>query len=342
MNKTSIALAVAFAALTAVPGVADPPQAHIQNKQLRVTLYLPDARQGFYRGTRFDWSGIIADLEFAGHHLYRPWFNSTDPSVRDFTYTADTIVAGPNSAMTGPAEEFQTPVGYDTAKPGDAFLKVGVGLLRKADDTAYQFGKHFEFVDGGKWTSHAGSNGITFQQVLGDANSPYAYLYTKSVRLLGDTNQLVIEHHLKNTGKLPISTRLYDHNFLTVDGTTVQSGYSISVPYNIQPTRQPDSKFVDISGSTARYIADLRDQDRVAFGLQGFSSDPKDYHFVITNAATKVSVTITGDRPLVNASVWSIRAVLAVEPFIDIQADPGKEVSWTYTYTYSEVPPGKP
>ena len=335
--KRTAAFGIAMAVLCTTCSVAEPPQAQIQNKQIHVKFYLPDAKSGFYTGTRFDWSGVIADLEFAGHHLYRPWFNSVDPSVRDFTYKDDTIVASPNSAMTGPVEEFQTPVGYETAKPGETFLKVGVGVLRKPDDTPYSFAKHFDLVDGGKWTSQAKPSSITFEQTLGDRNSQYAYIYTKTVRLDGDTNRLVIEHHLRNIGKSAISTRIYDHNFLTLDGLPVGSAYSIVVPYAIQPTRAPDPKFVTVEGSTARYLADLQGQDRVAFGLQGFSSDAKDYRFQITNSTAKVQLTITGDHPLVNASVWSIRSVLAVEPFIEIQADPGKDATWTYTYTYSTL-----
>ena len=184
------------------------------------------------------------------------------------------------------------------------------------------------------------SKSITFVQVLGETDSDYGYVYTKTIRLIGDSSGLVIEHHLRNTGKLPIATKLYDHNFLTIDGIPVGSSYSISVPYKIEPTRLPDSKFVKIDGSTATYIADLQGQDRVSFGLQGFSTDPKDYHFSIMNRTANVQVTISGDRPLANASVWSIRSVLAVEPFIDIQADPGKEALWTYTYTYSKLGSG--
>jgi hypothetical protein len=316
---------------------AEPPQAQIQNKQLKVKVYLPDAKDGFYTGTRFDWSGVIGDLEFSGHHLYRPWFVSVDPSVRDFTYGADGIVASPNSAMTGPVEEFQTPIGYDSAKPGETFLKVGVGILRKPDDTPYTFAKHFELVDGGRWTTRKTANSITFEHVLGTPQSDYGYIYTKTIRLVGNSNQLVIEHHLKNTGKLPIETHVYDHNFLTIDSQGVGSAYSISVPYDIKPTREPDTKFVRIEGKKATYIADLQGQDRVAFGLQGFSSDVKDYNFFIANDAAKVGIRIEGDRPLVNASVWSIRDVLAVEPFVDVSANPGADFSWSYTYTYSDL-----
>ncbi len=330
-----------FALVTLIANAceAEPPRAQIQNKQLRVKFYLPDAKNGFYTGTRFDWSGVIADLEFAGHHLYQPWFACTDPAVRDFIYKDATIVAGTNSAMTGPVEEFQTPLGYDSAKPGDSFLKVGVGLLRKADDTPYSFAKHFDLVDGGKWTIHKTATSIIFEQVLGGPYSDYAYIYSKTIRLAGDNSELVIEHQLSNKGKLPISTKVYDHNFLTIDGIGVGSAYSITVPYKIESTRQPDAKFVKLNGSTAEYIANLQGQDRVAFGLQGFSADSKDYHFEIVNRDAKLQVTITGDHPLANASVWSIRNVLAVEPFIDIQVDPGKDVIWSYKYTYARTTP---
>jgi hypothetical protein len=332
-----MAVALAISGLAAYGQSGEPPQVQIQNKQLTLIIYPPDPTDGFYKGTRFDWSGVIGDLEFGGHHLYQPWFASTDPTVRDFVYKDASIIAAPNSAMTGPVEEFQTPVGYDTAKPGENFLKIGVGILRKGDDTPYQFGKHFDLVDGGKWTVTKTKTSVTFQQVLGDSSSDYGYIYTKTIRLVGDTGSLVIEHHLKNTGKLPLKSKLYDHNFLTMDGLSVGTAYSITVPYKLDPKRLPDVRFARVDGSTAVYVADLQGQDRVQFGLEGYSADAKDYDFRIVNKAAKVQVRIVGDRPLVGASLWSIRAVMAVEPFIDIAADPGNEMTWSYTYTYSAV-----
>src|SRR5438309_5820121 len=55
------------------------PEAEIDNGVLKVRFYLPDARKGFYRGTRFDWSGVIGSLEYKGHRYYGPWFTKTDP-----------------------------------------------------------------------------------------------------------------------------------------------------------------------------------------------------------------------------------------------------------------------
>jgi hypothetical protein len=88
--------------LTSVLAAAELPQAELSNGSLRVKLYLPDAANGFYRASRFDWSGMIYSLEYAGHRYYAPWFQRTDPKVHDFIYQGKEIVAGPCTAATGP------------------------------------------------------------------------------------------------------------------------------------------------------------------------------------------------------------------------------------------------
>ncbi len=80
----------------------------ISNGIIQATIHPPDPVNGFYRGTRFDWSGVIGSLKYAGHNYYGPWFTKTDPTVKDYIYQGDDIVAGPCSAVTGPAEEFST------------------------------------------------------------------------------------------------------------------------------------------------------------------------------------------------------------------------------------------
>lgn len=52
--RTAMALLVLF---PLVPLWAAAPQAEIDNGVVRVKLYLPDTKDGFYRGTRFDWGG---------------------------------------------------------------------------------------------------------------------------------------------------------------------------------------------------------------------------------------------------------------------------------------------
>src|SRR5712692_6966461 len=97
-------------ALAATPALraAEPyPQASISNGNLRVAIYLPDRDKGYYRSTRFDWSGVISSLEYNGHNFYGPWFDQRDPSVRDFVHRDGKIVASLPTGITGPVNEFQ-------------------------------------------------------------------------------------------------------------------------------------------------------------------------------------------------------------------------------------------
>jgi len=45
------------------------PQTEITNGLIRATIYLPDAKTGYYQGTRFDWSGNMVSLEYSGHNI---------------------------------------------------------------------------------------------------------------------------------------------------------------------------------------------------------------------------------------------------------------------------------
>ena len=73
---------------------------------IEATVYLPDAKAGYYRGTRFDWSGAVARLRWNKHEYFGEWFERHDPVLHD--------------GITGPVEEFLTgdsALGYDEAKP---------------------------------------------------------------------------------------------------------------------------------------------------------------------------------------------------------------------------------
>lgn len=310
------------------------PEAQISNGQLRAKLYLPDAQRGFYRSTRFDWSGVIASLEYQGHQFYGPWFTKSDPPVRDFVYKDADIIAGAQSAVVGPAEEFQRPQGYATAKAGETFVKIGVGVLRKADESTYSAYSNYAIVDPGKWSVQKHADAVEFVQDVSDPVSGYGYVYRKTVRLTGGRPELVIDHSLQNTGRLPLQANQYNHNFLVLDQAATGPDFTISFPFQIQSARAPDPKFAEIRGNQIAYLKTLEGQDRVSFGIQGFSKEAKDYDVRIENHKVGVGVRVISDRPLASLMLWSIRSVISVEPFIDVSTDPGSTSTWRYTYTY--------
>jgi hypothetical protein len=332
---TILSLVTALSALAETSPA--PPQTEIANSVVRAKIYLPDAASGFYRGTRFDWSGVVGDLQYAGHSYYGPWFTQTDPAVSDFVYQGAEIVAGPCSAITGPVEEFGV-LGYDDAKPGGTFLKIGVGLLRKPDDARYTAYHLYEIVNGGKWSVKKSKDSVEFIQELHDASSGYGYIYRKKLSLAAGKPRMLIEHRLKNVGTRAIHTNVYDHNFLVLDKQPTDAGFTIHLPFAIATEPPLEKELAEVRKDQIVYLKKLTGQDRVYTSISGFGKSTDNYKIRIENTNVKAGMEITGDRPLSRMALWSIRSVIAVEPFIEISAEPGSQLTWQYQYDYSTLP----
>jgi hypothetical protein len=314
-----------------------PPQEKIANSLLKVTLYLPNAANGFYRGTRFDWGGVVGDLEYQGHSYYGDWFTQTDPKVSDFVYQGSEIVAGPCSAITGPVEEFGV-LGYEEAKAGGTFLKIGVGLLRKPDEAPYTPYRLYEIVDGGKWSVKKSKDAVEFIQELHTASSVYGYVYHKKISLVTGKPEMVIEHNLRNTGTHALHTNVYDHNFLVLDKKPIDAGFTITFPFTISNGQPADKEFAEFRKNQIVFLKTLAGQEGVSTPIEGFSNSRDDYKIRIENANIHAGMTITGDQPLAKIGLWTIRSVLAVEPFVDLSVEPGTETTWKYNYEYYTLP----
>lgn len=315
-----------------------PPSVQIANGAITATVYLPDEAAGFYRGTRFDWAGVIGRLEYRGHTFYAPWFTKTDATVRDFVNDGVDVTAGPQTAVTGPAEEFSV-LGFDEATPGAAFVKIGVGALRKpADGAAYSAFRSYEFVEPGKRSAATRADGVDFTHELPDTGNGFAYHYSKGVRLNPGRPELVITHRLVNRGTKPIAGAVYNHNFLALDAETPGPDVVITAPFEFKTAKPLDPAVASVSGREFRYAAPIPATGRVAAQFEGFGSTAADYRFRIENRKAGAGVEMTGDRPMSRLALWSIRTVLALEPFLTLDIAPGAEYTWAYTYRYYTIP----
>ncbi|MCI0420892.1 MAG: hypothetical protein L0387_37035 [Acidobacteria bacterium] len=304
---------------------AEFPQAEISNSHVRAKLYLPDAQQGYYRGTRFDWSGVVASLEWNGHNYFGKWFERYDPKLHD--------------AITGPVEEFFTNnagLGYDEAKPGERFVKIGVGALRKPDEPRYSSFNAYEIVDSGKWSVKMGPDWIEFVHELPET-SGYAYTYQKKMRLSKDKPELVLEHSLKNTGRKVIATSAYNHNFFMLDGEPTGPDFVVRFPFDLRATADLKG-LAEIRGKELVYLQELQKGQTVFTNLEGHGSNSKDYDIRVENRKTGAGVRQTGDRPLSKVVFWSIRSNISPEPYIDMRIEPGKESTWRIIYEFYAVP----
>jgi hypothetical protein len=300
-------------------GGVQPPQAEISSARIHASLYLPDAQAGYYRGTRFDRSGVIRALEWNGHNYFGQWFERYDPTLHD--------------AITGPVEEFLTNdagLGYDEAKPGESFVRIGVGALRKPDESAYRRFATYEMVDPGTWAVNKGADWIEFLHEVKDT-AGYAYVYRKRVRLVKDS--LVLEHRLKNTGRKMITTSVYNHDFFMLDGQPTGPNFVVRFPF--APRATSDLKgLAEIRGNDFFYLKEFERSQTLQTEIEGFGATAKDFDFRVENRKTGAGVRQTGDRPISKIVFWSAGITVCPEAYVDLRVEPGMESSWRITYEF--------
>lgn len=304
---------------------AEPPKAVISSPSIKASFYLPDPESGYYRATRFDWSAVISSLQYAGHEYFGVWFPKYDPKIHD--------------AITGPVEEFRTNdagLGYEAAKPGGTFVRIGVGVVRKPEERAYRTFNTYDIVDNGKWKVRKGRDRIEFTHTLAGGDG-YAYVYRKTVRLEKNKPVMVIEHSLKNTGRLPIESTQYNHNFFMIDKLPIGPDVSIKFPFDVKAVADLRG-LAEVRGSELVFLQELQNRQSTFTELQGFGNTAKDYDIRIENRKAGAGVRITSDQPLAKLVFWSIRTTACPEPYVNLRIDPGRESKWRISYEFYTLP----
>jgi hypothetical protein len=304
---------------------ADAPEARISNRLIDAKLYLPDPQQGYYRGTRFDWSGVISSLRYKGHEYFGQWFERYDPKIHD--------------AIMGPVEEFLTHdagLGYAEAKPGGSFIRIGVGVVQKPDEPAYERFKTYEIADPGRRKLRKGKDWIEFTHEL-SSDGGYAYVYRKTIRLAKDKPVMTIEHALRNTGHKAIETAVYDHNFFVIDGQPTGPESVVRLPFEARATRDLKG-LAEVRASQVMYLKELEKGQSTFTELEGFGTTARDYDIRLENKKAGAGVRITGDRPIAKLVYWSIRTTFCPEPYINLSIEPGGESVWKISYEFYTLP----
>jgi hypothetical protein len=373
LSGTVLALVMA----TVLVSAQNHPSHQITNGEIAATVYLPDAKNGFYTTTRFDWSGAVGSLKYKGHDYYGIWWSKiTD--IYDFGYEGPgkDVLSADFTAMVGPAEEFGA-LGYNDVPAGGLFVKPGVGALKR-DEMNYNHSRPYVIANGGKWDVKTSRDAVEFTHTLSEPSISFGYVYTKVVRLTPGKPQMTIAHVMRNTGSKPIVTNVYNHNFTTIDKQPTGPDVEVTVPWQMTraagrggagrqgaapgapaaPARQgqpPVDPFAPLAagqrmgtqcgqaqmqalaspqGNKLVYSKVLEGAECYQASFIGFGAEAKDNDIRIENKKVGAGVHITGDRPLTRFGYWSIRTVLAPEPYIDLNIEPGQQFAWTYTYDY--------
>ena len=297
----------------------DPPQVVISNSATKATLYIPDAATGYYRATRFDWAGVIANVEWKGHTFFGKWFDRYDPKLHD--------------SISGPVEEFGE-LGYKEAGIGESFIKIGVGALQKPSEAPYDPFKTYEIADSGRWIVITAEDHVEFRHILTNTNG-YAYEYRKSVYLIN--NGIALEHTLRNNGTKTIKTDVYNHDFFVIDGKTTGPDFSIRFPF--EPKATADLKgLAAIRGKEIHFLKEFGPRDTLLTDLTGHTNDFPDYEIYVENKVTGAGLRQASDHGMSKLALWSVRNTICPEAYIPINVEPGKQTKWIIAYQFYEVP----
>jgi hypothetical protein len=293
-----------------------PQEAEISNGIIHARFYLPDAVKGYYRSTRFDWSGVMPSLEYAGHQYFAQWFPIYSPTTHD--------------AIMGPVESF-SPIGF---ADGETFLQIGVGVLVRPDSAAYSPFRYYPIRDPGKWAIRKKKWQIEFRHTM------TGYVYTKTVSLTNGKPQLVIAHRLRNTGSRPIETEVFDHNFFVTDSQVIAPGIVLKFPFTLQVEQARGlGDMAAIRGDSISILRRLGSKESVYAVLHGYGPTSADYAIRLENHITGAAVRIRADRPLSKLVYWGSVRTLCPEPYIHIRVGPGETFSWTLYYDFYTVNP---
>ncbi|WP_017472049.1 hypothetical protein [Amphibacillus jilinensis] len=281
----------------------------LENNRLKVEVAAPG---DVYSGSRFDWTGFITQVTLDGTVTY---------------CVPERLESGAGTGGIGLSNEFgiDAPLGYDAVKPGEQFLKIGVGLLTKAEETAYDFFYNYDVAPADVKVNNKDQT-VTFD-TSAESPSGYGYHLVKEIAL--DNNHLVISYILTNTGEIGFKTNEYAHNFIGINSHKVDKDYKLTLP-NMRSLDVTVGK-IDVSNNQLTwpvvpdgdFYAHI-DMDKIRVGYNW------DLYHKTVRAGVKEQVFFEPEK----MALWGRAHVISPEVFIDITLAPGEIKKWKRCYQF--------
>lgn len=368
-----------------------------KNGDLSVVVYLPKGvkpgERTYYESSRFDWSSMIGSITRTTtnpntgvketHNLYgtNEWRQPHDPwwpesgvgLASEFGVGTDGSLCNFLCGWNQNNEVTNGVLGYQEAKSGESFLKIGVGELIKGScsscDSAedYKFNSPYQFARQPVWTFETVDNNsnaiiLSHEAVLG--NGRFGYKLEKHITLNDD--QLLVKTVLSNLGSQAFSTAWYSHHFFTCDSQPVHDGYAVdfdvvdkykepatwywSTPledyasvrmHNNSKGGGEDSKFVRIEMQRGL-------EYNVRIKAEFEKDEQSKGEFTLKACNTKIRETIPEVRDgssgisMYAYNLYIESGTFSPEPQILLRLDPGQSTSWTQQLDFEDDYPIEP
>lgn len=376
-------------AILTPPAVGSYANTTLSSGDLSVTIFLPygvkPTEDTYYMGTRFEHSSMIGPIQrkstqvveregeivgelvdkvhrLFGDDLWRLPHNANWPEsgvglASEFGVGDDGDFC-PYRCGWGAHEGVTNGVlGYQSAKVGESFLKVGVGELVKGScphcDSSgeYKFNSPYKFAQLPIWIFEQPSpNTVRLEHsaVLG----VHGYRMQKEVVVDNDT--LIVTTTLTNLGQESFSTAWYSHNFFTCDSLPVGPGYSLELgirgnrsPLFDEPATwtwaTPIRNFVSVEPHPNS--VHLKVTKPIPPGIRvkaEFLDDGETTgQFQLNACRNSIWSDISGNLGNLEMYAYNVyieRGTLSPEPQILLHLDPGATQSWSQRIHFDDLP----
>ena len=284
----------------------------LRNKQVEVIVDLPDEN---YKGSRFDRSGKIVEVQFLGEPVAGVELQDADKW---------------SNCGRGFYNEFgiDSPLGYHDTQNGDWFHKIGVGLLKKSEEQ-YSFSKGYE-VRVCDFAMESAQDRIQFE-CYAPAHNGYSYQLYKEIALT--ESGFVVNYRLENTGAKQIVTDEYNHNFISIGKELISKDYTLKWPFQLRSDQVDAYVNPDQVVNWRQYELRFSHTPKEAFFFSNLSGGTRvAASWELINSQRKLGIRETGDFQTKKVNVWGCGHVISPELFFEIALQPGQSVRWSRRY----------
>lgn len=348
---------------------------------LSAVIYLPQGikpkEPTYYLASRFDHASMIGNIKrrtrdpetgkFTTHVMYgtEQWRVPHDPYwpesgvglASEFGVGDDGAFCNYRCGWFQVNEVTNGVLGYQEAKNGESFLKIGVGELIKGscptcDSTDdFKFNSPYVFAKRPVWTleEHQGSNSIALSQEA--VLNQYGYQLRKEIRLNND--ELLVKTYLTNIGRVPFATAWYSHHFFTCDNYPVGKG--VGVDLDLAATQghyeepgtwfwsTPIENYAPVTPRDGFVSVDMtRGVERNVRIKAEFSKDEQSHGaFTLHGCETLIRETIPevgteGGVSMYAYNLYIESGTFSPEPQIYMHLWPGQSISWTQQLEFDD------
>ena len=282
---------------------------YLQNNRLKIEILMPGE---VYKQSRFDWMGMISQVTLDDRNTF---------------CVKESLISGIGTNGVGLSNEFgiEEPIGYEEAKVGGKFPKLGVGLLTKVEETDYKFHVDYDIEPFSISFIKEGDN-IRF---LTDTKKCGGYEFKQSKTISIKDNSLKISYWLENVGTKPISTTEYIHNFLGINNHPIGPEYKLRLSKGLEVEDLPKG-FINNSNEIS---LNKEVGNEFYFKTKSLKMG-KGQFWELIHEPSAVGVRETVDFVIERFAVWGRPHVISPEAFVKIDIKPGEIKEWSREFDF--------